>query len=63
MSELQNKARDLARALSSEADRIYAKMDPRAVEGGAVDDEAEMLYKMARRVNAVANEMLEFESA
>ena len=49
----------IARRMHNEAESIYAKMDSRAIQGGAIDDEAETLHKFSKRLTALANKLTE----
>lgn len=63
MSNLQNQTRDLARAYSKEADArdeaFLKTADPRAVQGGQICEEANELRAVARKLNTIANEVVE----
>ena len=59
--EIQANARQLARACRCRAEEFeqgwLKNADPRAVQGGAVCEDAQPWYAMARKFNALANEM------
>lgn len=62
---IQNAVRDVARQCSREAkilDEAWLKTaDSRAVQGGAVCEQAQSWYATSRKLNALANELMSDE--
>jgi len=62
---LSEETRDLAKRLRAEADRLDESFtqiaDSRALQGGAICEEADDYRKFARKIFAVAREMNELE--
>ena len=57
---LQDKTLVLAREFETEANKIdvaifFRRADPRAVQGGAIDEKAERLRALARKLRSIAS--------
>lgn len=63
MDRLKNQATQLARQFEVFAEAIYSRMDSRAVQGGAIDDEAELCFSAARKIMNISNKISEFQNS
>ena len=63
MDNLRIQTTELARQFEAFGEAIYSRMDSRAVQGGAIDDEAELCLNAARKIMNISNKIFEFQNS